>query len=145
MAMTFDDMYTVDTGTATTGDTLTYTTGTTSGDGGWTPVKIYNPEPQIKIKDPYAGKTVKTVDDIIKKKAFWDGVEWEEFKTYRPRKSITGKIIIGKMHKRHKKIVIKGFTSRTGHVISTVLGRETSRTQYANTKELFEEKLKGKA
>ena len=62
-----------------------------------------------------------------------------------PRKSITGKIIVGKMHKRHKKIVIPGSTTTKGHVISTVLGRETSRTQYAKPKELFQEKLKGQA
>lgn len=133
-------------------DTYTWNIGTTSTSRTWTTsntssgyVQVYNPRPQIKIKDPNAGRATKTVDDIHRKKEFWDGVEWEEFKTYRPRKSITGKIIIGKMHKRHKKIVIKGYTSRAGHVISTVLGRETSRTQYANTKELFEGKLKGKA
>ena len=137
--MAVSDTYTWNIGTTST--STTWTTGSTSTDY----VQVYDPKPQIRIKDPYAGRVTKTVDDIRRKKEFWDGIKWEEFKTYRPRKSITGKIIIGKMHKRHKKIVIKGYTNRTGHVISTVLGRETSRTQYANTKELFEEKLKGKA
>lgn len=132
----------------------TYNTGTTSSattfisSGGTITIppgsfKIYNGgRDQLQITKNLFGGSKKRV---ITMKGFWEGVEWEEFKTYRPRKSITGKIIIGKMHKRCKKIIIKGFTSRTGHVISTVLGRETSRTQYANTKELFEEKLRGKA
>jgi hypothetical protein len=137
--MAVSDLYTVDTGTATSGDVLTYATGTTNADGTWTvskPISIYNPNPQIKaIRDPFAGKTTKTIDDVFKKKTFWDGVEWEEYTSYIPRKSITGKIIIGKMHKRWRSASMpyRGPNGIGNH------------KQFAKTKELFEGKLKGTA
>lgn len=129
MAMTFNDLYTVDTGTAATS-----TTNTT--DGTWTvPVSIYQPQPQIKIKDPYAGFKKKTAKEVFKKKGFWDDVKWEEYTSYIPRKSITGKIIIGKMHKRWRSASMpyRGPNGIGNH------------KQFAKTKELFEGKLKGTA
>lgn len=63
------------------------------------------------------------------KRNFWDGVNWEKYTAYFPRKSITGKWIVGKMHKRW----------RTREVLPGHF------KQYATAKELFKEKLKGKA
>lgn len=128
-----DNLYTVNTGTVTTGDVLTFNNTSST----------WMFAPPIKIKTTKLSVNVPAKPVIIKE--FWDGVEWKEIKTWRPRRSITGKIIIGKMHKRHKKVVIPGSTTRTGNVINTVLDRATFHTQYAKTKELFEEKLKGKA
>lgn len=67
-------------------------------------------------------------------KDFWDGVEWKAYTSYIPRKSITGKIIIGKMYKRW----------RTPEPKMRGKGLGTFK-QFANHKELFQEKLKGKA
>ena len=136
--MATNNTYTIDTGTASTYDTGTASTYDTIC---WHRPDFFLRSQPIKLATPINI----LAKPVITRKGFWDGVKWEEFKAYRPRKSITGKIIIGKMHKRHKKVVIPGSTTRTGNVINTVLGRATFHTQYAKTKELFEEKLKGKA
>jgi hypothetical protein len=67
-------------------------------------------------------------------KDFWDGVEWKPYTSYIPRKSITGKIIIGKMFKRW----------RTPAPMDRGKGLGVFK-QFAKQKELFQEKLKGKA
>lgn len=134
--MAISNLYTVNTGTATTGDILTYNTTSSA----WTS-STWTIETVIKIKTTKLSVNVPAKPAIIKD--FWDGVKWKEHTSYWPRKSITGKIIIGKMHKRHRKVVIRGSTTRIGNVINTVLSRTTPHTQYAKTKELFTEKLKG--
>ena len=65
---------------------------------------------------------------------FWDGVNWEKYTAYFPRKSITGKWIMGKIHKRW----------RTPPIEHRGVGLGNHK-QYATNKELFTEKLKGKA
>lgn len=134
--------WTVDTGTTT----VSGCTFTSSGTSTYStkPFRI-QPGPQLVFKKAAKLRSQTSPVKRIPVKDFWHGVEWEEHKSYMPRKSITGKIIIGSMHKRYKKVVMPGSTRRSGHVINTVLGRATSHTQYANTKELFQEKLKGKA
>jgi len=130
--MAVSTLYDVDTtdGTTNTSDVLTYSDS--SATWGTAPVKIYNGGvDQIRItKTPVHAPSRR----VIVKKDFWDGVEWEEHTSYIPRKSITGKIIIGKMHKRW----------RTPPVEHRGKGLGTYK-QFAKTKELFEEKLKGKA
>ena len=87
---------------------------------------------QLRItKNPFNASTKR---DVQVKKGFWDDVEWKEYTSYLPRKSITGKIIIGKMHKRW----------RTPEPRMRGKGLGTF-NQFAKTKELFEEKLRGKA
>ena len=109
-------------GTPTATSTWT-SSGTTFNSGGGFPTfnDIYNrknsSKPKIKVRN-------------LPKRDFWDGVEWKEFKTYMPHKSITGKIIVGKMYRRTKTVLKKyGSTHK----------------QYAKTKELFTAKLKGEA
>lgn len=65
---------------------------------------------------------------------FWDGVNWEKYTAYFPHKSITGKWIVGKMHKRWRSPPIEHRGVGLGNF-----------KQYATTKELFKEKLKGNA
>ena len=104
----------------------TYSTTSTSNSFSSAKTNINN----LYFKKAAKAKPVKR--EVHVKKGFWDGVEWKEHASYIPRKSITGKIIIGKMHKRHKNSGMRGMGPR-------IL------TQYAKTKELFEEKLRGKA
>ncbi|MEE8234356.1 MAG: hypothetical protein V3R41_06725, partial [Gammaproteobacteria bacterium] len=58
---------------------------------GFNSILISKPEnlfkPKVKVRD-------------LPKKGFWDGVEWKAYNAYFPRKSITGKWIVGKIHKR---------------------------------------------
>ena len=68
------------------------------------------------------------------KRDFWDGVNWEKYTAYFPRKSITGKWIVGKIHKRW----------RTPPIEHRGVGLGNHK-QYATNKELFEAKLKGTA
>ena len=120
--------WTIDTGTSDTSPT--YTNSGTSND-----IRIYNGGiDQIRItKAPLIhGEKIKR--DPFMKRDFWDGVEWKEYTSYIPRKSITGKIIIGKMH--------KCWRTPEPRMRGKGLGIFT---QYAKTKELFEEKLRGKA
>ena len=137
--------YTFTTETGTGGTSSTTGTVWTKGDGTSTYVMHKQIKRKRKIVDPHAGSVKKTAQEIHKKREFWDGVEWKDHTSYIPRKSITGKIIVGKMHKRTKKLIIEGSISRMANITHTVLGRETSRTQYAKSKELFQEKLKGQA
>jgi len=130
------DLYIVDSGTVTTGNVLTYTTTNTGSI--WVAHEPLAPPPRVSPIPP------PVLDPFIKRE-FWDDVEWKEYTSYMPRKSITGKIIIGKMHKRSKKDIIKGGTYHTSNVTNTILDRAIPHTQYAKTKELFEEKLRGKA
>ncbi len=120
---------TYSTGTATSGSTTWTSSGTTT-----TGIRIYQGNiDQIRItKTPIHAPSRRVV---VKEKGFWEGVEWKEYTAYFPRKSITGKIIIGKMHKRWR-------TPPIEHRGPNGIGNFT---QYAKTKELFEEKLKGKA
>lgn len=108
----------VNTGTTTTGNVLTYSDSSSAWPAG------------RMIKTKGATKPVHIPAKRMIEKGFWDDVKWKEYKTYRPRKSITGKIIIGKMHRRTK-------------VVQKIYG--SMHIQYAKTKELFEEKLRGKA
>lgn len=132
--------YASNTGTGTATSTITWTnSGTsTSFSQGWfdSSIIIKNPanlfKPKVKVRD-------------LPKRNFWDGIKWEEYTAYFPHKSITGKWIVGKMHKRSKKGVIKGGSYQQANVKHTVLDRRTSHTQYAKTKELFKGKLKGTA
>lgn len=80
-----------------------------------------SPKPKVKIRD-------------IPKRDFWDGVKWKEFIAYAPRKSITGKWIIGPMYKRWRTPPVKHRGVGLGNF-----------KQYASKKELFQEKLKGNA
>jgi hypothetical protein len=125
--MALSDLYTVNGGTPATGDTLTYTVATATGTSSTSGFTFHNSEDQLYFKKAAKHQPAVKRDPHIKKD-FWDGVEWKEHTSYIPRKSITGKIIIGKMHKRWR-----------------VPGPRASMTQYAKTKELFEEKLKGRA
>ena len=134
--MAVSDFYDVDTSGTATNDTLTYTTDSGTG-GTWSStstIAIYDPQPQIQIRDPYAGSIKQSAKELFKEKDFWDGVEWEEHTSYMPRKSITGKIIIGKMYKRW----------RTPEPKYRGQGLGVSK-QFAKKKELFQEKLKGEA
>ncbi len=127
--MAMSDLYTVDSGSTTTSDVLTYNTTSDT----WKPVKIYNGgRDQLQFKKAAKPKAVKR--EVHVKKGFWDGVEWEEYTSYVPRKSITGKIIIGKMYKRW----------RTPPPRSRGKGLGVFK-EFAKTKELFEEKLRGNA
>ena len=122
---------TYNTGT-TTAVSTTWTTSGTSTDK----IKIYNGgKDQLQFKKGASLRGPATKRDVRVKKGFWDGVEWKEHTSYFPRKSITGKIIIGKMHKRWRSPPIE-------HRGPNGIGNFT---QYAKTKELFEEKLRGKA
>lgn len=116
-------LHTVNTGTATTGDVLTFSDTSST----------WSIAPVIKIKITKRSVNIPARPIIIKD--CWEGVEWKEHTSYMPRKSITGKIIIGKMHKRWRAPSIE-FRGPNG------IGNHT---QYAKTKELFEEKLRGKA
>lgn len=109
------------TGTTSTA-TMTWTTGTTAGSA-WA---MYEPAPP----PPRMPATVKRNPFV--KKDFWDGVDWKEYTSYVPRRSITGKIIIGKMYRRTK-------------AVRKIEGAAYKYKQFAKTKELFEEKLRGKA
>jgi len=114
-------------GTAT--HTTTWTTSGTSTTG----IKIYNGGKDVlQFKKGAKIKAVKRVHQA--KKGFWDDVEWKEYTSYIPRKSITGKIIIGKMHKRWRTPEPRMRGKGLGNF-----------TQFAKTKELFQEKLRGKA
>lgn len=119
-----DNLYTVNTGTVTTGDVLTYNNTSSA----WTS-STWTIETAIKTK---LSVNVPAKPAIIKE--FWEGVEWKEHTSYLPRKSITGKWIIGKMHKRW----------RTPDPVNRGQGLGVFK-EFANTKELFAEKLKGKA
>lgn len=113
------------TNTGTTNSSATWTTDASSNTSHkWVrrlPAMVAKPEP-IK-RDPFM------------KKDFWDGVEWKEYTSYIPRKSITGKWIIGPMHKRWRTPPIE---HRGPNGIGTF-------HQYAGKKELFGEKLRGNA
>ena len=128
--MAKSDLYTVDTGTATTGAVLTYSDSSST----WSAKPVFLPS----ISDPNTGigRAVAAAVTVKKppQKGFWDGVEWNEYTAYFPRKSITGKWIVGKMHKRW----------RTPPIEHRGVGLPNHK-QYATTKELFTEKLKGKA
>jgi len=112
-------------GTATT-ETMTWTTGTSTTDT-WVmheplaPPRTASPKPPLR-RDPFI------------KKDFWHGVEWKLYTSYVPRKSITGKWIIGPMYKRW----------RTPAPMDRGKGLGTFK-QFAGKKELFEEKLRGNA
>jgi hypothetical protein len=117
-------------GTSTNTSTV-ITNATTSGSD-YYGIKIYNPEPQLTFKKAARIPTQRSPVKVVKD--FWDGVEWKEHTSYVPRKSITDKWIIGKMYKRW----------RTPEPRMRGKGLGTFK-QFANHKELFQEKLKGKA
>jgi hypothetical protein len=114
----------------------TYNTGTTTTSSTWTSsggtVTTVRSLDHLHFKK--AAKAAPVKRDPFVKKGFWDDVEWKEHTSYFPRKSITGKIIIGKMHKRWRTPEPRMRGQGLGNF-----------TQYAKTKELFEEKLRGKA
>lgn len=122
--MTTDNLYTVNTGTVTTGDVLTFSDSSSTWSIAST-IKMQITKTPIHIPAKRA---------VQVKKGFWDDVEWKEYTSYFPRKSITGKIIIGKMHKRWRTPEPKMRGQGLGIF-----------KEFAKTKELFEEKLKGKA
>lgn len=128
--MTTSDPYIVNAGTATTGDVLTYS----NPRGTWSAEPVFLPS--TNDPDTGIGRTARTLVTVKKppQKGFWDGVEWDEYTAYVPRKSITDTWIIGKMYKRW----------RTPPIEARGIGLGTFK-QYATRKELFTEKLKGKA
>ena len=120
--------WTVGTSTATVSGTTTFTSSGTSTHG----IKIYNASPQLVFKK--AAKIRTQTSPVKAVKGFWHGVEWKEYTSYVPRKSITDKWIIGKMYKRWRTPSMEYRGKGLGN-----------HTQFANHKELFQEKLKGNA
>ena len=117
-------------GTST--NTSTVTTNATTSGSDYYGIKIYNPEPQLTFKK---GARIRTQRSPVKAvKGFWHGVEWEKYTSYVPRKSITDKWIIGKMYKRWRTPPMEHRGKGLGN-----------HKQFAKHKELFQEKLKGKA
>lgn len=108
--------------TATVTTTMTWATGTTTNSG-WA---MHAPAPPPPLPP--------AIQNPFVKKDFWDGVDWKEYTSYVPRKSITGKWIIGSMYKRW----------RTPPPLHRGNGLGTFK-QFAGKKELFEEKLRGNA
>lgn len=125
-----------DTNTVITGTTATYTNTSTVSTADIYGIKIYHPESQIVIRNPMSMSVTQTRHRPTRNevKDFWDGVEWEEYTSYIPRISITKRVIIGKMYKRW----------RTPAPMDRGKGLGIFK-QFANHKELFEEKLKGNA
>ena len=122
-----DSAYTISGGTASS-TSIWSNSGTSMSFGGGFPTfnDIYS------RKNSSKPKIIKVRD--LPKRDFWDGVEWKEFTSYVPRKSITGKWIVGKMHKRWRTPPMKHRGVGLGNF-----------KQFAKTKELFAEKLRGKA
>ena len=111
-------------GTATNGDVMTWSTGTSTTDT-WVMHEPLAPPPRASAAPPQ-------VRDPFVKRDFWHGVEWKSYTSYVPRKSITGKWIIGPMFKRW----------RTPSMEYRGKGLGVHK-QFAGKKELFEEKLRG--
>lgn len=110
--------------TATVTTTMTWATGTTTNSG-WA---MHAPAPPPPLPLPPA------IQNPFVKKDFWDGVDWKEYTSYVPRRSITGKWIIGSMYKRWRTPPPRHRGKGLGNF-----------KQFAGKKELFEEKLRGNA